>query len=65
MNNEIIYLYHPNVILLKNFKDIKEKQLKEIDELALFMKNPDENFYKLKDIWETKKEWRLLKGGLL
>jgi len=31
-------------------------KLKEIDELALFMKNPDENFYKLKDIWETKKD---------
>lgn len=65
MNNEIIYSYHPNFILLKNFKDLKEKQLKEVDELALLMRNPDENFYKLKKIWKTKRKWRLLKGGLL
>ena len=65
MNNEIIYSYHPEFMLLKNFKDIKEKQLKEIDELALLMRSPDENFDKLKNIWKTKKEWRLLKGGLL
>ncbi len=65
MNHEIIYFYHPKIAMLDNFKNINEDQLKKIDYLAQLMINPDENFIALKNIWETNKDFRLLKGGLL
>ncbi len=65
MNSEILYLHHPELAMLQNFPKNSEDKLKEIDELARFMKNPDENFEKLQSIWDTKKEFRLLKGALL
>lgn len=63
MNNEIIYMHAPQFI--HKFNNLPEEKLKEIDNLALLMQNPDENFEKLKHLWETKKEYRLLKGSLL
>ncbi len=67
MNNEIIYLYGPsnNYGKYEKFSQLSEKQLKTIDELALLMQHPDENFSKLQTIWNTNKEFRLLSGGLL
>ncbi len=65
MNNEIVYYHHPEMAMLNNFDKNTEEQLKEIDELATLMLNPDDNFDKLQNIWETKKKFRLLKGGLL
>lgn len=65
MNNEIIYLHHPEPVLLNNFSKLPEAKLAEIDLLAEQMKNPDENFEELKKIWETKKDFRILKGALL
>lgn len=65
MNNEILYLHHPEMTILENFKQLDENKLKEIDNLAVLMQHPDENFDKLYHIWETKKEYRLLKGALL
>ncbi len=65
MNNEVIYLHSPEFILPKNFEKLTEEKLKEIDAFAVLLKNPDENFDKLHRIWETNKEYRLLKGGLL
>jgi hypothetical protein len=65
MNNEIIYLHTPEIAMLNNFKKLPESKLKAIDELALLLQHPDENFDKLHHIWETNKEYRLLKGALL
>ena len=65
MNNEIIYLHHPKGIGLNNFYLLSERDLKEIDDLAILMQQPDSNLNKLLDIWSTKKEWRLLIGSLL
>lgn len=65
MNNEIIYFHHPEIAMLSNFKQITEKELIKIDDLASLMQDPDQNFDKLREIWETNKEFRLLKGGLL
>jgi hypothetical protein len=67
MNNEIIYIYGPSCGYgdKKSFKKLTEKELKEVDDLAVLMKNPDENFDELKKIWETNKGFRLLSGGLL
>jgi len=65
MNNEIIYHHHPEMATLKNFDKNSENQLKEIDQLAELMLKPDDNFDELQHIWNTKKEFRLLTGGLL
>lgn len=65
MNSEILYLHHPEMAMLNNFDKNPEERLYEIDELARLMQKPDENFEKLLRIWNTKKEFRLLKGALL
>jgi hypothetical protein len=65
MNSEIIYLHAPEIVKLANFPKLTEDQLKEIDELAKLMQAPDDNFDKLKELWETKREFRLLIGALL
>lgn len=64
MNNEILYLQQPNFIYGK-FDKLKEKELKEIDALARLLKEPDKNFFKLKKIWDAKKKFRVLSGGLI
>ena len=65
MNSEIIYLHHPKPAMYHEFIKLPESKLKEIDQLAKLMLEPDENFEKLQKIWDTNKEYRLLKGGLL
>lgn len=65
MNNEIIYLHHPKLVTYKEFKKLSKDQLREIDHLARLMQQPDENFDELKKIWETNREFRILKGALL
>jgi hypothetical protein len=65
MNDEIIYDHGPEFTFEKQFKKLDEDKLKEVDEFARLMQKPDENFDKLQEIWKTKREYRLLKGGLL
>ena len=67
MNNEIIYLYGPSNGFgnPEKFASLSEKELQFIDELARLMQKPDENFAKLKEVWDTNKDFRLLSGGLL
>jgi hypothetical protein len=65
MNDECLYTHHPNLVRLQNFSNTTEAQRKEIDELAKLMLDIDGNFDKLQEIWQTKKEWRLLGGALL
>lgn len=65
MNNEIIYLHLPKIVTLGEFEKLSENKLKEIDQLARLLQKPDENFDELQKIWETNREYRLLKGALL
>ena len=65
MNNEIIYFHTPEWTHTRTFDMLSENQLLEIDALAQLMQNSDEHFEELKRLWETKKEFRLLSGGLL
>ena len=65
MNNEVIYLHMPEIAHFGKFEKLSENKLKEIDDLAKLMQNPDDNFEKLEEIWLTKKEFRLVKGGLI
>lgn len=65
MNDEVIYLHTPEMVHIGQFEKLSEEQLQEIDELARSMQDPDKNFQQLKHIWETKKEFRLIKGGVV
>ncbi len=64
MNNEIIYVHVPEFIYGK-FDQLTEKDLAEIDHLALLMQRPDDNFDELTKLWEQERKYRIMKGGLL
>lgn len=63
MNNEIIFLHMPKYILEKDY-DLSEEELKELDELAVLMLKPNDNFEKLQEIWQTNTKFRILQGAL-
>lgn len=63
MNNEIIFLHVPRYIKEKDF-ELSEEEYKELDDLARLMLNPNENFIKLKEIWESTPKYRILCGAL-
>lgn len=63
MNNEIVFYHVPKYILMKNF-NLDENELKELDELARLMQNPNENFEKLNNIWNNNLKFRINSGGL-
>ncbi len=63
MNHEIIFLHQPAYIADKAF-ELSEEELLEIDALAELMLDPDGNFEKLKQIWDTEQKFRILRGGL-
>ncbi|MFA6081854.1 MAG: transglutaminase domain-containing protein [Patescibacteria group bacterium] len=65
MNDEVIYSHVPEFGTYKKFKKLSPKELEKIDMLAKLMLKPDENFDKLLEIWNTDRDLRLLKGGLL
>jgi hypothetical protein len=65
MNNEIVYYHHPKMVCYENFPKLTDEQLKDIDDLANLLLNPDDNCDELLKVWETDKEFRLLSGGLL
>lgn len=64
MNDEISYKFQPNYIDGK-FDSLTEKDFKEIDELANIMLEPDENFDKLVDTWNTIRKYRTLNSPLV
>lgn len=64
MNNEILYMQQPSYID-KKFDTLNKDNFLEIDELAVLMLDPDKSFYELKDIWNTKKKYRILNSPLI
>jgi len=64
MNNEITYTQAP-VFVAIDFSTIEEDKLQAIDAFARLMQQPDENFAQLQTIWETKRDFRLLRGSLV
>jgi hypothetical protein len=64
MNNEITYTQAP-VFVAINFNTIEEEKLQAIDAFARLMQQPDENFAQLQTIWETNRDFRLLRGSLV
>lgn len=63
MNDEIIFLHVPQYICQKNY-DLSEEELKELDDLAELMLNPNENLDKLLEIWNTNTKFRIMQGAL-
>ncbi|HET8846979.1 MAG TPA: transglutaminase domain-containing protein [Ktedonobacteraceae bacterium] len=61
MNNEILYVHTP-VFITPDFDHNAQQKLQEIDALASLMRQPDENFVSLQEIWETNHDFRLLRG---
>lgn len=64
MNNEISYEFQPSYIHNK-FDKLKENDLKEIDDLARLLLEPDKNFDGLREIWQTNKKFRILNSPLI
>lgn len=64
MNNEIPYTQAP-VFTAIDFNAVEEEKLQAIDALARLMQQPDENFAQLQTLWETKRDFRLLRGSLV
>ena len=65
MNDEIPYTHIPSFGQPERFQNLNEEEKTKIDNLAHLMQKPDENFDELKKIWESDKDFRLLRGGLL
>lgn len=63
MNHEIIFLHMPKYIQDKNF-ELSEEEYKELDNLAKLMLNPNENFYRLQEVWKNALKYRILSGAL-
>lgn len=63
MNHEIIFLHQPAYLADKDFA-ATEEELRELDELAKLMLAPDEHFAALRNIWETREKFRILRGAL-
>lgn len=63
MNDEIIFLHIPKYVRDKNF-ELSEEEYKELDDLAELMCEPDTNFKKLQEIWESNLKFRVMSGGL-
>lgn len=64
MNNEITYTQAPIFIAI-DFNTVEEEKLQEIDALARLMRQPDEHFAQLQTTWETRRDFRLLRGSLV
>ena len=62
MNNEIYFLLQPKYILKKNY-ELNEEELKELDELANLMLEPNKNFDKLLNIWYKQTKYKDLGGA--
>ncbi|GAG34600.1 unnamed protein product, partial [marine sediment metagenome] len=65
MNNEIIYIHGPAYTKFPEFGRLTDKELEKIDNLARLMLDPDVYFEELMRIWETERDFRLVRGGLL
>ncbi len=65
MNSEIIYLHGTKYGDPKKFDNLTEADFEKVDDLASLMQDPDKNFDELVKIWESEKDFRLLRGLLL
>ena len=64
MNFEVNYKFTP-LYFSGSISKLSEEKLKEIDELAILMLDIDENFYKLKEIYDINPKYRMLLSPLV
>jgi hypothetical protein len=64
MNNEITFNFQPQFIDGK-YNQLSENNLIEIDQLAELLCDPDNNFDKIKRVWEGKRKYRILNTPLI
>lgn len=64
MNNEISYKFQPSYVDNK-FDRLTEEDFLEIDKLAILLLDPDENFGMLRELWNTKRKFRILNSPLI
>ncbi|MCI8575468.1 MAG: transglutaminase domain-containing protein [Bacilli bacterium] len=66
MNDEISYRFSPPFISSEEkVESLKEEDLKHLDNLAMLMLHPDDNLTKLKEIFETNIEYRIINSPLV
>lgn len=66
MNDEISYLFFPTYLdTKKEFFELGIEELKELDDLATLMFEPDKNFDELRYLFENDKKFRVLNTPLL
>lgn len=66
MNDEISYMFFPTYLDTdKEFFELTINQLKELDDLALLLKDPDANFDKIKYLFDNNKKYRILNSPLV
>ena len=63
INDEIIFLHLPKYIQDKKL-ELSEEEYSELDNLAELLLDPDKNFDKLLDIWNTETKFRIMTGAL-
>lgn len=63
MNDEIIFLHVPRYIKDKDFK-LSDEEYQELDNLAVLLLNPNENFNELQKIWNDNSKFRIMSGAL-
>ncbi len=63
MGNEIIFLHLPRYLMEKGLVP-EEEDCRELDGLARLLLEPDQNFDRLREIWEKERKYRILSGGL-
>ena len=49
----------------EKFERLTEEDFRELDELAVLLSEPDENFDELVKIWHTKKKFRIMNSPLV
>lgn len=59
MNNEIFYSYQP-VYLRSGIRALKESELRELDDLAELLADPDQNIEQIECLWRTNEKLSVL-----
>lgn len=63
MNNEILFCQSPKYLKDNNY-ELTDDEYIELDELAKLMLDPDKNFNKLLEIWNSQDKFRIISGGM-
>lgn len=63
MNNEIYYTHQPRY-LRDRFDELSEEELRQLDQLAWLMLEPDRNIHALEELWENQESFYALTNSV-